>query len=84
MFFLLNKKEPKNQGKFKSPAMVVYRTYPRYPCHDHPIHHRTKSRRTKFSFAVARFHNNKNELAIHKRELTENILENFILIHYRT
>ena len=53
MFFLLNKKEPKNQGKFKSPAMVVCRTIRRYPGHDHLTHHRTSIRPTKFSFAIA-------------------------------
>jgi hypothetical protein len=51
MFFCLDTKEPKSQGKFKSPAMVVYRTRSRYPGYDHPIRHHTESRPTKFSFA---------------------------------
>jgi hypothetical protein len=53
MFFCLDTKEPKSQGKFKSPAMVVSRTGFRYPCHDHHTRHRTRSRLTKFSFAIA-------------------------------
>jgi len=55
LFFCLDTKERKSQEKFKSPAMVVCRTDLRYPGYDHHGHHRTRSRRTKFSITSAGF-----------------------------